>query len=166
MRISAAILVVGLALFALSMSAQSQVPPSQAVPKANFLSNISVGETIVLTPSTGRDAISIQVVSEKELRELVASKEERRQYDEVQTIYHQQRSGHEVKLDDLSNEMKALREKYKTFSNYLERMRARIRRSSCTITQVGHDFLSYRDGDHQVFLPAHRIKSITRPIKE
>ncbi len=166
MRTSAAILVVGLGLFALSMSAQSQVPPSQAVPKANFLSNISAGETIVIHPlSTPTEGFAIQVVTPEELRELVASKEEHRQYDEVQAIYHQQRSDPRKKLDEFSDEIKALLEKHKTLDHYLNSMRARIQRRSYTITQVGHDFLSYREGDDQVFLPAHRIKSITRPAR-
>jgi hypothetical protein len=166
MRVSVAILGVAIGIFTLSMSGQSQVPPSQIVPKPNFLNNISEGEKFLTSPL--QDGLAIQIVTDEELRKLSPTDEERRQYEEVRKLLDEvERGGNsESILDNLSDEMKALRQTHRSLGMFASKMQLKIHRTeSHAVTRVGHDFLSYRDGDHQVFLPAHRINSITRPVQ-
>jgi hypothetical protein len=154
---------VAVGLFALSMSGQSQVPPSQIVAKPNFLSNITEGETIIITNSRQGEGISIEIVSEEELTKRGGTERERRLYVEVQQFLGEQRTG-KANDTEMSEELKQLIEKHKSLENFYQSMQEKMRIWSRKVSRVGDDFIAYPiEGNREIILPLHRILSITRP---
>ena len=163
MRHLAVAVVAMLAVVMFSRIAEPQQTESVNAPKSRFLSNLSVGEKIIIPQPVEDDGVAIHLVTAEKATKLMPTDEERRLYNEATKVL-QEHQIREVNLEDLSDEMKQLREKHRSLSNYVLGMQKKMSRTSHTITCVGEDYIAYRDGDDEVFLPAHQIKSITRPL--
>ncbi len=170
MRAFVLILASVLGVLTLSITAESQLTPAESRP-VSILNHIKVGERILILRMPLGDEVPIQVVTKEEDGKWMPSDEERRLYNEVTKVLEEARTNRDINAENLSDEMKQLRENYGSLSQYAADMKERMSRKPYTVTRVGDDFIAYRpgngngNGDHEVFLPLHEIKSITRPVQ-
>jgi hypothetical protein len=127
-----------------------------------FLNQISTGERFTISRHAPGGGALIQIVAAEEIQKWSPTDEETRLYNEATKLLEAARTNSRTTVESLSDEMKQLREKHRSLGQYVFDMKARMSKKAYAVTRVGGDYIAYRDGDREVFLPIHQIQSISR----
>lgn len=179
--IAAGVVVSLLSLSALSGESRDATPP-------RFLESLQVGERILLRAHGGQTGFSsdnyagvhVTVVTDEELKSLLPTAEERKEFDALQqeertlaAILEKRRNAPRESTRDPEERQKffedqrRLNEWRETDQPRWAKLKEKMNVRPYTVTAIGPDYLAYRGEDRRVtYLPAGRILSITRPPAE
>lgn len=164
MRTLVVMLAAALGILTLSMTGESQETSSAVAPKSTFLSNLSVGETIIVQIDKGVITI-FAGQNEQQLRKLIPTEEEQTVYQEANDVLELAKRTGNIDMEKWSAELKRIYEQPGRISGYVAEMEAKMRKKAHAVSRVGEDYLAYREENREVLIPIHQIQSITRLVQ-
>lgn len=194
MRPFVAVMVVFGGMVALAFTAEPQRDFRRTF-GATFLNAVEVGDQIVLEGAVNASrrltsgSLSIIVLTDENRDDVLVSPRQRQDYERIRQLYSQimpdvrraafnnlsENSSIREKIKEAEKrideaiaadaDLKRIVENHDSPSAYLEDVRRRMLLRPYQVTKVGRDFIAYRDGKLERFIPAHRITEIARPIR-